>query len=92
MVDSAAFWMPLPLSPHSLGWNRLSDVSVQPLAQALANHPTLEWLSYDLHIRSLSPLTLSSTISLWGNNGITDASCPALAELLRTVPTLERLK
>ncbi len=45
-MGSTAFWMPLPLSPHSLGWNRLSDVGVQPIVQALANHPTLKKIWY----------------------------------------------
>ncbi len=41
---------------------------------------------------SLSPShVLSPTISLSYNEGITDASCAALADLLRTVPTLEGL-
>jgi hypothetical protein len=39
------------------------------------------------------PLSLlHPTLRLGGNEGITDASCPALADLLRTVPTLEVLK
>ncbi len=37
-------------------------------------------------------LILSSTIRLHGNKAITDASCPALADLLRRVPTLKELK
>ncbi len=90
-MDSAEFRCLFPLSSHSLLGNKLSDAGVQPIAQALANHPTLKTLQYDLppHL-PLSPPSLI-TISLWYNWGITDASCTALADLLRTVPTLEKL-
>jgi hypothetical protein len=42
------------LPPYSLDGNLLSDVSVVPIAQALANHPTLTDLMY-AHILFLSP-------------------------------------
>ncbi len=81
------------LSPHSLGYDQLTDAGVQAIAQALASHPTLKTLEYDLaHPLSLPPAHSFSTISLGFNKTITDASCPALANLLPTILTLELLE
>jgi hypothetical protein len=66
---------------------------VKTLCAAVVAHPAIKELQYGCsEMFHSSSLSSSFTISLWDNKDITDASCPAMADLLRTIPTLENLE
>jgi hypothetical protein len=65
---------------------------VKTLCAAVVAHPAIKELGYGLQqVLFSSFLSSSPPASLNGNASITDASCPALADLLRVVPALENL-
>jgi hypothetical protein len=66
---------------------------VTTLCTAVAAHPAIKEFGYGCSRCSIPlPSTLHFALRFSSNKGITDASCFALANLLRTVPTLEKLE
>ncbi len=57
----------------------------------MVTHPAIKSLRYGCSCGYVSPLILLFD-SVGNNTGLTDVSCAALADLLRTVPTLKYLE
>ncbi len=83
---------PLHNSFRSLRGISITDAGVTALCRAAAAHPAIKRVMYGCNRCLFLPAQFFTTPRLGANKGITDASCPALADLLRTVPTLEILK
>ncbi len=85
--------LPPQHSFRSLDKTSITNAGVQALCLAVDDKSAIKRLEYDHSQSSIPPFSASQPpLRLSYNRGITDASCAALADLLRTAPHLESLE